>query len=128
MNVLLQNNIRLSFSSNNFKYTKIFELLHIDIWKPYKVPIHKEYKYFLTIVDSYSKVTWTLFMRNKSNTFQLFKNITIGAMNQFEITIKKIISDNGSEFTSQIFINTRNPTSTKLTLHTMTKLYDGKET
>ncbi|KAL8142831.1 hypothetical protein V2J09_015863 [Rumex salicifolius] len=35
------------------------ELLHINTWGPFQTPTHDGFKYFLTIVDDYSKVTWT---------------------------------------------------------------------
>lgn len=36
-----------------------FELIHIDLWGAYHTPTHKGHKYFLTIVDDYSRATWT---------------------------------------------------------------------
>jgi hypothetical protein len=50
------------------------------------------------IVDDYSRFTWVYFLRDKSNVFETFKSFAILALNQFDFDIKKVRSDNGSEF------------------------------
>jgi hypothetical protein len=45
-----------------------FELIHCDIWGLYKIASLSGVKYFLTIVDDYSKFTWVFFMHHKSET------------------------------------------------------------
>lgn len=37
--------------------SKPFALVHIDIWGAYKVPTKGQYRYFLTIVDDFSRIT-----------------------------------------------------------------------
>jgi hypothetical protein len=54
--------------------------------------------YCLVIVDDYSRFTWVYFLRVKSNVFETFKSFAILAQNQFDFDIKKVRSDNGSEF------------------------------
>lgn len=36
----------------------VFDLIHLDVWGPYKVPTHNGYRFFLTIVDDYSRMCW----------------------------------------------------------------------
>lgn len=48
---------KLSFPSANHLYNTTFELLHIDIWGPFSVETVDGFKYFLTIVDDYSRAT-----------------------------------------------------------------------
>nr|GEZ99840.1 ribonuclease H-like domain-containing protein [Tanacetum cinerariifolium] len=45
---------RETFSLSNHKSTKIRELMHLDVWGPYKITSRDGFKYFLTIVDDYS--------------------------------------------------------------------------
>ena len=52
---------KLPFQSSEISTKKIFELIHIDTWGPYKTPSHDGYKYFLIIVDDYSRSTWLIF-------------------------------------------------------------------
>ena len=45
---------KLSYSSSMSRASKIFELIHMDIWGPFsKISIHG-HKYFLTILDNFS--------------------------------------------------------------------------
>lgn len=48
---------KLSFPSANHLCNTTFELLHIDIWGPFSVETVDGFKYFLTIVDDYSRAT-----------------------------------------------------------------------
>ena len=54
--------------------------------------------YCLVIVDDYSRYTWVFFLSDKSNVFTIFKGFARRAENEFEFKIKKIRSDNGTEF------------------------------
>ena len=49
---------RLSFPISTSKSKKCFELIHVDVWGPYSIPSIHGHKYFLTIVDDYSRYTW----------------------------------------------------------------------
>ncbi|CAN1833821.1 Retrovirus-related Pol polyprotein from transposon RE1, partial [Linum perenne] len=40
-----------------------FQLVHVDIWGPNPHPSYDGYKYFLTIVDDFSRMTWIMFMK-----------------------------------------------------------------
>jgi len=48
---------RLKYSSSTSKSLHFFELIHVDIWGPISVSSIDGYKYFLTIVDDYSRFT-----------------------------------------------------------------------
>ncbi|XP_019234924.1 PREDICTED: uncharacterized protein LOC109215337 [Nicotiana attenuata] len=53
----LAKHTRLPFHSSDSKSTEIFQLLHLDVWGPYSTSTVDGNKYFLTIVDDYSRVT-----------------------------------------------------------------------
>ncbi|XP_019260138.1 PREDICTED: uncharacterized protein LOC109238158 [Nicotiana attenuata] len=91
---------RLPFPQKTSTSNRIFELLHVDLWGPYHVPTHDKHKYFITIVDDYSRSTWTHLLSSKSNAIDVLKNFMSLIENQFAINIKSIRSDNGLEFTS----------------------------
>jgi transposase InsO family protein len=55
-------------------------------------------KYCLVIVDDYSHFTWVLFLQEKSQTQETLKRFLRWAQNEFGLRIKKIRSDNGTEF------------------------------
>nr|GLL27462.1 uncharacterized protein LOC109162697 [Ipomoea trifida] len=60
-------------------------------------------RYFLTIVDDYSRFTWIHLMRSKSDTQQLIKNFHKFVHTQFAASIKIIRTDNGGEFSMFAF-------------------------
>ena len=89
---------RLPFSQSLTHSNSIFELLHVDIWGPYHTPTHDNYKYFITIVDDFSRSTWTHLLSTKSNALQVLKNFVNMIENQFQTTVRIVRSDNGLEF------------------------------
>jgi len=89
---------RLPFPHSTSRSTSSFQLLHLDVWGPYKVETFDGMRYFLTIVDDYSRWTWTFLMRLKSDVISLLKHFFIEVETQFGTKIQKVRSDNGSEF------------------------------
>ena len=55
-------------------------------------------KYGLVIVDDYTCFTWVFFLQDKSETQGTLKRFLSRSQNEFDLWIKKIRSDNGSEF------------------------------
>jgi hypothetical protein len=55
-------------------------------------------KYGFVIVDGYSQYTWVLFMKDKSKANEIFKKFATRAQNEFDVKIKRVKSDNGTEF------------------------------
>jgi hypothetical protein len=49
-------------------------------------------------VDDYSRFTWVFFLQEKSQTQETLKGFLRRAQNEFDLRIKKIRSDNGTEF------------------------------
>lgn len=79
---------------------KPFELIHVDIWGPYHTPSMTGANYFMTLIDDFTRATCTYLMTYKSQTCVVLEKFVNLVQNQFNITIKIIISDNGSKFLS----------------------------
>ncbi|XP_075100974.1 uncharacterized protein LOC142176701 [Nicotiana tabacum] len=92
---------RLLFPQKTSTTNRIFEHLHVDLWASYHVPTHDRYKYFIIMVDDYSRFTWTHLLSSKSNALEILKNFMNLVENQFGVIVKSIKSDNGLEFTSK---------------------------
>ena len=54
------------FPASSNKTKACFELIHIDVWGPYRVKSSNGASYFLTIVDDYSRTVWTYLLLEKS--------------------------------------------------------------
>jgi len=91
---------RLLFPLRTTAFTKCFDLIHIDLWGPYHTKTYDNFSYFITIVDDYSRATWTHLLSSKTNALYVVKTFISMIENHFQTTIKTIISDNGLEFSN----------------------------
>lgn len=55
---------KLPFSTSTSKTSHAFKLLHMDIWGPIGTPYLDGFQYFLTVVDDFTRYTWTFLMHN----------------------------------------------------------------
>ncbi|GKE16757.1 cysteine-rich receptor-like protein kinase 8, partial [Tanacetum coccineum] len=94
---------KLSYSYSKSHATEPFNLVHIDIWGPYKVPTNGNFRYFLTIVDDFSRATWTYFLKKKSDSFKVLTTFCKFVQTQFDSKVKVIRSDNALEFLKGVF-------------------------
>lgn len=66
----------------------VFELIHADIWGPYRVCTRGKYKYFLTSVDDCSRMVWVYLLQYKSDFLQSLKAFYAFAVTHFNSHIK----------------------------------------
>jgi transposase InsO family protein len=78
--------------------SKAFELLHMDLFGPTQYISISRNKYGFVIVDDCTRYTWVFFLVDKSDVFANSKSFIKGIHNDFETTIKRVRSDNVSEF------------------------------
>jgi transposase InsO family protein len=57
----------------------------------------------MLIVDDYTRLTWVLFLKEKSETIEKFKIFKSLVENETDIKINCLRSDNGGEFMSKEF-------------------------
>jgi transposase InsO family protein len=55
-------------------------------------------KYGFIILDDYSQYTWVVFMKDKSKVYEILKKFATRAQNEFDVKIRRVRSDNGTEF------------------------------
>jgi transposase InsO family protein len=55
-------------------------------------------KYDFVIVDDFTRYTCVFFLVDRSDVFDIFKKFIKRMQNEFKTKIKKVRSDNGSEF------------------------------
>ncbi|KAL4341001.1 hypothetical protein GQ457_08G015920 [Hibiscus cannabinus] len=89
---------RLPFPTSTSRSVIPFELIHIDLWGPYRVSTHSHHRYFLTIVDDCSRMTWVYLLRVKNDAVLYLKQFLTLVKTQFSSNTKIIRSDNGTEF------------------------------
>jgi hypothetical protein len=98
---------RKPYKISSTKAVKPFEIIHMDIWGPISTTSINGFSYFLTAVDDYSRFTWTIFMKHKSETRQNIMNFVHMVETQYNSKVKIIRSDNGVEFLIPNFYNSK---------------------
>ncbi|KAL9231947.1 hypothetical protein vseg_007105 [Gypsophila vaccaria] len=88
---------RLSFDRDTSRAQNAFDLVHIDLWGPYKAPTLTGAHYFLTLVDDHTRTTWTFLLKEKTQVPSTLQHFINQATVQFGKQIKRIRSDNGTE-------------------------------
>ncbi|KAK8923585.1 hypothetical protein KSP39_PZI019845 [Platanthera zijinensis] len=96
---------RSSFPAHCTRSSAPFDLIHSDIWGPYKVTSISGYRYFITFIDDYSRTTWLYLLRDRSELPRVFRAFVLKTRTQFCTTIKTFRSDNAREYTSHEFAN-----------------------
>ncbi|KAL9995437.1 putative RNA-directed DNA polymerase [Helianthus debilis subsp. tardiflorus] len=90
--------VRVPFPLSDHKSKSIGELVHLDVWGSYKVTSYEGFKYFLTIVDDYSRTVWCYMLTSKTEVLDNLHGFYELILTQFEKKIKVFRSDNGTEF------------------------------
>jgi transposase InsO family protein len=85
-------------SKNVMTTSRPLKLLHMDLFGSVAYLSIEGSKYGLIIVDDYSRFTWVFFLQDKYETQETLKHFLRRAQNEFELKVKKIRSDNRSEF------------------------------
>ena len=81
-------------------------MIYVDIWGPSSISSIHGHKYFLTIVDDYSRYTWIFPLKQNSEVVKVLENFVVFVQTEFETTIKLIRSDNVTEFfMTNFFVN-----------------------
>jgi len=62
-------------------------LIYCDLWGPYRTPTHSGARYFLTIVDDYSRGVWLYLMSEKSEASNHLKNFLAMTTGQFDTPV-----------------------------------------
>ncbi|CAL5418427.1 unnamed protein product [Camellia sinensis] len=94
---------RTCYPSINKRSTFPFMLIHTDVWGPSPVVSTSGYRWFVTFIDCFSRVTWIYLLRTKSEVFSCFQTFHKMVTNLFNAQIKILRSDNGTEYVDGVF-------------------------
>lgn len=82
---------------------EVLDLVHLDVWGPSPTTSLGGARYFLSIIDDYSRYTVVYTMSRKSDVFYCFREYLADVERQKGKKLKAIRSDNGLEFCSKDF-------------------------
>jgi len=83
--------------------SRVLELLHMDLMGPMQVESLGGKKYAYVVVDDFSRYTWVNFIREKSDVFEVFKDLCLRLQREKESQVIRIRSDHGKEFENNKF-------------------------
>uniref|UniRef100_A0A2N9HML0 Integrase catalytic domain-containing protein n=1 Tax=Fagus sylvatica TaxID=28930 RepID=A0A2N9HML0_FAGSY len=90
------------FPSTN-RDSQLLELVHSDVCELNGILTRGGKRYFITFIDDFSRYTYVYLMRNKDESFDMFKKYKTEVENQKDKRIKILISDRGGEYFPQEF-------------------------
>ncbi|GJS64523.1 retrotransposon protein, putative, ty1-copia subclass [Tanacetum coccineum] len=102
-NCVLGKSHRVSFGVGRHTTQGVIDYVHSDLWGPSQVESLGGKRYFLSIVDDYSRRVWVYILRFKHEAFGKFKEWKQLVENQTGRTVKKLRTDNGLEFCNREF-------------------------
>ncbi|KAJ4726144.1 Retrovirus-related Pol polyprotein from transposon TNT 1-94 [Melia azedarach] len=74
------------------------DYIHSDCWGPSRVESLGGHRYFVSMIDDFSRMTWVFIMKHKSEAFKNFRQWKALVGNQTGKKIKRLRTDNGLEF------------------------------
>lgn len=71
-----------------------FDLLHCDIWGPYRVTTHNHKTFFVTMVDDFTRFIWLFLIQSKSEVIVVMRNFLTRIKNLFDTSVKVLRTNN----------------------------------
>jgi transposase InsO family protein len=96
---------KTGFKSKEYSTTRPLEIVHTDLVGPTTTKVLKGERYFMLLVDDYTRMIVVCFLKNKSEAFENFKIYKEMVENEMDSRIKCLRYDNGGEFTSKEFMD-----------------------
>lgn len=97
----------LSFPDSMTKTSKCLDLIHMDIQVAIFTPSLLGHKYFIIVINDFSRYCCIFLMKNESETSTLIKYFVTFIQTQLNTTIKTIIFDNGPTFHLQTYYSSQ---------------------
>ena len=101
---LMSKQTRKSFpSQTNFSVIVALELLHMDLCGPITPATPAGNRYFMLIVDDFTRMIWVYMLKTKDEALNKFKTFKLAIENGVKQGIKVLRTDRGGEFCSREF-------------------------
>ncbi|KAJ4700914.1 Retrovirus-related Pol polyprotein from transposon TNT 1-94 [Melia azedarach] len=93
---------RVSYSPQSYQSTVPFSLIHSDLWGPSKISNINGAKWFITLIDDHTRISWVYLMKDKTEVRNIFKSFHSMIQTQFKTQIQILRSDNGTKYINSI--------------------------
>lgn len=95
--------IRTPFPKESNRKSEILQIIHTDVWGPIQTTSMGGAKYYIEVIDNYSKWCEITFLKSKAEAFNATKEYINFVEKQTVKSVKIIQSDNGREYMSNEF-------------------------
>ena len=83
----LSKQVRNPFANSESCSSNVFDLVHMDLWGPYRIKTHGSCSYFLTIVDDMSRAAWVFLLPDKIGVSRIISDFLSYVINQFKTSV-----------------------------------------
>ncbi|KAH9679155.1 hypothetical protein KPL71_026007 [Citrus sinensis] len=94
---------RVKFSTGIHNSKRTQDYIHADLWGPTQTAFLGGARYFLSLIDDFSRMVWVFSLKNKDKVFEQFKNWKTLVETQTNRKVKRLRTDNGLEFCNKDF-------------------------
>lgn len=94
-----------SFTKASHTTETRLDYIHSDLWGSSRIATHGEARYFLTLIDDFSRKVWVYMLKTKDEVFGRFVEWKTMIENRTDKKIKYLRTDNGLEFLNERFSN-----------------------
>lgn len=94
---------KLPFKTSSYRATSCLEYVYCDLWGPTRQTTLGGARYFLSIMDDYSRKLWVFLLKSKTEAFEKFKVWSSEVENEKNRKIKCLKTDNSMESLSYEF-------------------------
>lgn len=101
----LSKSSKLPFFSSNNRANAPLVKIHCDLWGPATILSNQGFRYYVILVDDFSRFSWIYPLKNKSDFYTVFIKFQAMVEKQFHREIEIFHSDQGGEFSKQEFLN-----------------------
>ena len=95
---LLAKHTRVPFPVQSYQPSRLFSLIHGDLWGPSRITSISNKKWLISFIDDHTRVCWVYLLRDKSEVAQIFENFNAMIQTQYNSKIQFLRIDNGTEY------------------------------
>ena len=96
---------KTGFETGRHTTKSILEYIHSDLWGPARTQTLSGGRYYMSVIDDFSRKAWVFILKSKDEAFCKFKEWTTEIENQTGKKVKHLRTDNGLEYLSSDFNN-----------------------
>ncbi|KAH9699562.1 hypothetical protein KPL71_024410 [Citrus sinensis] len=94
---------RVKFSTGIHNSKGTLDYIHADLWGPVQTASLGGARYFLSLIDDFSRMVWVFSLKSKDKVFDQFKNWKTLVETQTNRKVRRLRTDNGLEFCNTDF-------------------------